>query len=153
MAFNIKNLAPSGPYKHGDFSKYNPQKYFGELPIIYRSGLELKFMIKLEQNPNVEKWSSEHIRIPYILKERVKGKLVEKRHTYNTDFTVIMKNGIKYVIETKPSGLCPLNESQIRRNPTMKKNAAKWSAAINWCKSNGYVFRVITEIDLQRRTF
>ncbi|MCK9416604.1 hypothetical protein M0Q97_08115 [Candidatus Dojkabacteria bacterium] len=153
MTFNIKNLAPSGPYKHGDFSKYNPKKYFGELPILYRSGLELIFMRKMESNPEVEKWSSEDIKIPYIQREKIKGKFVDVRHTYNTDFTVIMKTGIKYVIEIKATAFVPLNETQIQRNPTMRKNAFKWRAAIAWCKANDYIFRVITEKDLEKKTF
>ncbi len=153
MTKNIKNLKPSGPYKHGDFAKYKPLKYFGPVPIYYRSSLELNFMRKCEANHNVEKWSSEHIKIPYFLKEKKGRNFVNVRHVYNTDFTVILKNGTKFVIEIKPESLCPRKPEQMRRNPAMQKNAAKWLYAIRWCKANGYVFRVITEIDLKNKIF
>lgn len=152
---NIKNLKPNlnSRYKQGYFDKYNPAKYFGPRPIIYRSSLELLFMRKCEFNPLVEKWSSEQIVIPYTMKEKIKGKFVECRHNYNTDFTVFLKDGSKFVIEVKPSQLSPMNESQIHRNPVMYKNACKWRAAIGWCKQNGYVFKVVTELHLKNKVF
>src|SRR5690606_14805415 len=93
---------PSGKTKHGDFAKHKPKKYFGTLPIIYRSSYELAFMRQLEFNPNVAKWSSENIVIPYIQKEIVNNKLVSKRHNYYMDFQVFMTNGKKYLCEVKP---------------------------------------------------
>lgn len=153
MVGNIKGLKPDikSKYKQGYYN--NPQKYFGPLPIIYRSSLEYKFIVQLELNPNVEKWSSENIQIPYTMRESKDGKFVDVRHTYNIDFTVLLKNGNKYIIEIKPSSLSPLNESQIKRNPVMYKNACKWRAAIQWCKQNGYEFKVITEKHLQTSVF
>ena len=145
---NIKNLKPNkkSRYKQGYFN--GAKKYFGPEPIIYRSSLEYRFMVNLELNSKVEKWSSEEIVVPYKMKERVKGRFVEKRHNYHTDFSVIMKDGTKFLIEIKPSTLTPLNESQIKRNPAMYKNACKWKAAIKWSKLNNYKFRVITEKNL-----
>ena len=76
------------------------------------------FMVQLELNPNVDKWSSENIQIPYTMKERnSNGRFVDVRHTYNIDFTVWLKNGNKYIVEVKPSSLSPLNESQIKSRP------------------------------------
>ena len=149
----IKHLKPNpnSRYKQGYYE--NPHKYVGPLPIIYRSSLELAFIKKLELNPNVLKWSSENIQIPYIMKEKQGNKFVDVRHTYNVDFTVWLKNGSKYVIEIKPSELTPLNEAQIHRNPVMYKNACKWKAAIKWCEQNGYVFRVVTEQHLKTSVF
>lgn len=149
----IKNLKPNknSKYKQGYYE--NAQKYVGPSPIIYRSSLELKFIQKLELNSNVEKWSSENIQIPYTMKEKKNGKFVDVRHTYNIDFTVWLKNGNKYVIEVKPSSLSPLNEAQIRRNPVMYKNACKWRAAMDWCKQNGYEFKVVTEKHLVNSVF
>lgn len=151
----IKHLRPSqnSKYKQGYFDRFNPKKYFGPRPIIYRSSLELKFMQKLELNPNVEKWSSENIQIPYTMKEKKGNNFVDCRHTYNIDFTVHLKNGAKYVVEVKPSSLSPLNESQIMRNPVMYKNACKWKAAIAWCRQNGFEFKVVTEQHLKNSVF
>lgn len=153
MAGNIKGLRPNPNSKYHQGYYQNPQKYVGPLPIIYRSSLELAFIRKLELNPNVDKWSSENIQIPYTMKEKQGNKFVDVRHTYNVDFTVWLKNGTKYVIEIKPSGLTPLNEAQIKRNPMMYKNACKWKAAIAWCNQNGYIFRVVTEKHLKTSVF
>lgn len=152
---SIKNLKPNSKsrYKQGYFDKYKPCKYIGPRPIIFRSSLELRFMQKLELNPNVLKWSSENMQIPYFLREQKDGKFVDIRHTYNIDFTVFMKNGNRYVVEVKPSSLTPLNESQIKRNPIMYKNACKWKAAIEWCKKNNYKFIVVTEKHLETGVF
>jgi hypothetical protein len=144
---SIKNLLPSAKsrYTQGYFDKYNPVKYKGPRPIIYRSSLELRFMRNLELNPNVEYWSSENIVIPYIMKEKVGNKFVDVRKNYHIDFTVYMKTQKKYIVEVKPSSLVPMNESQIKKNPMVYKNATKFKAAIAWCKVNNYEFKIVTE--------
>lgn len=149
----IKSFGPSkkSRYLQGYFE--NAKKYFGPLPIIYRSSWELLTMQKLEFNPAVEKWSSEHVSIPYTMQEKKDGKFVSVRHTYYTDFTVHTKDGKKYILEVKPLSLSPLNESQIKSNPAIYKNACKWKAALAWCKLNGYEFKVITEQHLKTRIF
>jgi hypothetical protein len=143
----IKDFKPSANsrYKQGYFDKYNPQKYVGPRPIIYRSSLELRFMQNLELNSDVVAWSSESIVIPYILKEKQGNKIIESRKNYNIDFTVDMKDGKKYVVEVKPSSFVPLNEAQIHRSGVVYKNASKFKAAIAWCKVNGYEFKIVTE--------
>jgi hypothetical protein len=149
----IKHLAPqqNSKYMQGYFT--GAKKYFGPEPIIYRSSLEYRFIVKLELNSEVEKWSSEQVVIPYTMKKLVDGKFVIVRKNYNTDFTVIMKDGKKYIIEVKPKSLVPLNESQIKRNPAIYKNSCKWNAAIKWCKQNGYIFKIITEEHLTGKVF
>lgn len=152
---SIKNLNPGkSKYLSGDFSKYQPKKYFGEFPIWYRSSYELKFMRILELNTNVERWSSENIVVPYTMQERNKqGKYVTVKHKYNTDFTVILKDGTKYLIEVKPKTLSPTDRSQIFRSMAMYKNARKWKAALEWSKLNGFIFKVITEENLKTKIF
>lgn len=136
-------------FKQGHFEdKFQPRKYYGEYPIIYRSGLELNFMISLERNPKVERWTSEKIIIPYFMDEKINGKVVRRKHDYYTDFTVHIKGGPIYVVEVKPSQMCPRRIEEIRSNPIMYKNACKWKAAIEWCKENGYVFKVMTEKEI-----
>lgn len=149
MARDIKKLKPSGRYKSGDFAQYNPKKYTGELPIIYRSSYELIFMRQLEFNPNVKSWDSENITIPYTMKEVVKGKLVLKRRNYHMDFQVVMHNGKNYLCEVKPLAYVPMNNTQIRNSPEHNKNAHKWRAAINWCKLHNHEFKIITEKQLK----
>ena len=149
----IKQLAPNknSKYKQGYFK--GAKKYFGPEPIIYRSSLEYRFMLSLELNTQVEKWSSEQIVIPYMMLEKIKGKVVQVRHNYNTDFTVIMKDGKKIIVEIKPSELVPLKESEIRRTKVNYKNSCKWKYAITWCKQNGYIFKIITEQHLNGKIF
>jgi len=133
-------------YYQGHLEDYlKPNKYYGEYPIIFRSKLEFKYMISLENNPNVEKWSSEKIIIPYVLPEKIDGKVVFKKHRYFTDFMVHMKSGKIYIIEIKPSSQSPRCKSLIKTNPEIRKNAYKWSEAIKFCEKNGWIFKVITE--------
>lgn len=152
---SIKNFNPqkNSKFLQGFFDKYNPVKYYGERPIIYRSSWELKFMRLCEFNPEVEKWTSEGIKIPYIMRELVKGKYVEKRHNYYPDFLVYLKNGKKILIEVKPLNQSPKSETQIIRDPVHYKNARKWKAALAWAKLNGYEFRVINETHLKTKIF
>ena len=152
---NIKNFKPSAKsrFKQGEFDKYNPGKYYGERPIIYRSSWELKFMRICEFNPAVEKWTSENIVIPYTMKEFIGGKFVIKRHNYYPDFVVHLKNGDKILVEIKPLSQSPMNENQMKLDPIQYKNARKWKAALEWSKQNGYQFKVITEQHLQTKIF
>jgi hypothetical protein len=143
----IKGLpAPSSKskYTQGIYPHENTKKFFGQLPIVFRSSLELAFINRLEQDDNVAGWSSEHIIIPYIINKEV--------HKYHTDFTVILKDKRKYLIEIKPLSFVPLNESAIRRSPEMYKNACKWKAALEWAKQNGYIFKVVTEDGVKAQT-
>lgn len=130
--------------------KFEPKKYYGERPIIYRSKLEYRYMINLESNPEVEKWTSEMIVIPYTMTEKIDGKVVTKKHNYHTDFTVHMKSGKIYVVEIKPMAKSPRTKNQIKSDPEIRKNAYKWKAAIEWCKNNGMEFKVITDEHLNK---
>lgn len=152
---DIKNLKPNSKskFKQGYFDQYNPKKYYGKRPIIYRSSWELMFMFKMEANNSVEAWTSEEITIPYTMNEKKKGKFVTVRHNYHTDFSVILYNQQKYVVEVKPENQSPQNEAQIHRNPVIYKNACKWRAAIEWCKMNGYIFKIVTERHLKTKIF
>jgi TnsA endonuclease N terminal. len=133
-------------YYQGHFEKYfKPEKYDGEYPIIFRSKLEFKYMISLERNPNVEKWSSEKIVIPYVIPEKINGKVVLKQHRYFTDFIVQMKSGKICVIEIKPLAQSPRTKDSIKNSSDIRKNAYKWHHAIKFCEEKGWEFKVITE--------
>lgn len=149
----IKKAGPN--YKSGDFAKYNPKKYVGTYPIKYRSSYELLFMHKMEANSNVESWASEQIIVPYLMMEKNPrtGKFEEKRHNYVTDFTVFLKDKTKYIVEVKPLAFTPLNESEVMRNPVQYKNMQKWKYAMQWCKRNGYTFKIVNEKHLKTKIF
>ena len=157
---NIKGFKPKPKttqqkYYQGYFDKYNPQKYVGPKPIIYRSGWELKFMQICEFNPSVKQWSSESIKIPYICKEfdKKQNKIVEKRHNYFPDFVVELHSGKRYLIEIKPESQSPKSLNAIGNNHIIYKNACKWKYALEWCKINNYDFKVVSERHLKTKIF
>lgn len=142
----LHGVSQNSRFRQGIYDeKITSKKYFGPRPIYYRSGLELEFMRRLDFNPNVLKWSSETIKIPYISKEYKDRKLIEKKRNYFPDFLVILKSGKVLLIEVKPITQVPLNENQMRMNPDVMKNHCKFSAAIQYCKQKNWEFRIITE--------
>ena len=142
------------PYKQGFFAPRFPKKYTGKPPIVYRSGLELKFMRWIDENTNVVNWGSESIVVPY--QSPVDGKI----HRYFVDLNIDLKESqtgkiIKYLVEIKPA------KQLLRPDPKRKnkrsllyeqleyaKNMSKWHAAKAWCESNGRKFLILTEKNL-----
>jgi hypothetical protein len=156
MPINIKNipLQQNSKWKQGEFDKFNPKKYYGKFPIKFRSSWEFKCMLKFELNRNVLKWTSEPFSIPYYMKELVDGKFVMVKHNYWIDFIVELVNGTKFMIEVKPDSQIPKKDLKtIKRDPVRYKNACKFSAAIKYCKLNGYEFKLISEKDLLTKIF
>ena len=67
----------------GKFRPQNYKKYKGDYTkIIYRSGWELTFMKYLDRQPEVLRWSSEEIIIPY------RSPIDNRVHIYYPDFWV-----------------------------------------------------------------
>lgn len=134
------------------YSIKNPEKYIGTKDPYYRSGWELTFMTFCDNNPAIEQWASEPVKIPY------RDPLTGKQSVYVPDFLIkyINKNrqGHVEMIEIKPAnqqliekvGKNPYNQAQF------VKNMAKWEAANIWCKSRGIKFRVINETDIFSNT-
>lgn len=142
----------SGHFKQGRYvipERYK-HKYIGDANnIFYRSKWEKTFMDYLCQSPNIKRWNSEDVVIPYI------NDLDRRRHEYYLDFYVEVekKDGTidKYWIECKPySQTIPPREGQ---NPKtyayqMKAyitNMSKWKYAKEAAERNGAKFRVLTE--------
>jgi len=138
-------------YKQGVFKPLNPAKYTGSLPIIYRSGLELRYFRFFDTSTAVLSWSSESIIVPYA------NPLTGRTHRYFVDNGVTMRNKkgeiVKYLVEIKPhSKLVPPPPSNKRsaKNTAMLQreyiqNKAKWLAASQWSQKHGYQFIIITE--------
>ncbi len=145
-------------YFQGFFKCRNPSKYLGDTrDIVYRSGLEFQYMMKLDNDPSVVIWESETFAIPYH------DPISNRIRRYFPDFRVTKRNkeGIKktYVVEVKPdcqtkppkrgkkgkkSDRRYLNESLI-----YGKNSAKWEAARQYCEINGFEFIILTEKQLK----
>ena len=141
-------LQKNSRFIQGVFSPKNEKKYVGKKPIIYRSSYELKFFRFCDDNPNVSRWASESIKIPY------RDPLTGKQTVYVPDFLVVFidKNMNKHaeLWEIKPAnqqikekvGKNPFNQAQY------VKNMAKWQVATQWAKSKGLKFRVLNETDI-----
>ena len=144
----------------GRFKPKNPSKYLGDSTnIIYRSSWELNLMPYLDVHPNVVKWGSEAIIIPY--RSPIDGRI----HRYFPDFYVeqINMNGKKekILIEVKPKHQTLEPDSKNKLTPkgmiskrylsevaTYGVNKAKWKAAEEYCKDLGWKFQLLTENEL-----
>lgn len=137
-------------YAQGFYTPKNPNKYIGKHSPKYRSGWELTFMTFCDTNKNVLYWASESLRIPY------KHPLTGKVTTYVPDFFVVYENRygkkLAEVVEIKPKkqSLLESKVSSAKDRAIIAINHAKWGAAMAYCKTQGYNFRVITEDDLFR---
>jgi len=135
-------------WAQGIYVPKNPDKYVGKGAIKYRSGWENNFMRWCDTNPGVLKWASEPMRIPY------RNPITGKNTTYVPDFFVqyVDKNNKVHteIMEIKPqkhflvekAGKNKYNQAQV------VINQAKWQAASAFCKSQGLVFRVLSENEL-----
>ena len=138
----------------GLFKPKNPNKYIGNVDnIIWRSLWERKFLNYCDLNENILEYSSEEISIPYL--DPSTGRI--RRYFPDVYMKVKDVDGAikKYLIEIKPKRqtLPPTvpkrkNKSYINEVYTYAKNQAKWEAAREFCKDNGWEFKLITEKEL-----
>lgn len=135
-------------WAQGIYTPKNAEKYIGNHAPKYRSGWELTFMTFCDTNKNILYWASEALRIPY--KHPVTGKPT----IYVPDFFVVYENKygqkIAEVVEIKPKkqSIIESKVANTKDRIVVAINHAKWAAAMGYCKSQGYTFRVITEDDL-----
>ena len=144
----------------GKFKPKNPKKYKGNpTNIIYRSLLERRFMVYLDNNPSVLKWSSEEIIIPYV------SPLDNKVHRYFPDFYMKYRNTKQVIIEelievkpfiqtTPPNPKRKLTKTGRKSKRYLREvnnyiiNDAKWKQAIKYCESRDWKWRIITEKEI-----
>jgi len=155
----------NGKYKQGLFIPKNKEKIIklnNQGGLYYRSGLEQKFMVYLDNNESIVHWNTELIKIPYT-KNAWNNKLLEmtlSEHTYFPDFYYELKRAdgsisrvvaeVKPEHETKPPKLQPNPTSKQLRNfeyalKEYSKNLDKWKYCIEWCKKKGFEFIIITD--------
>ena len=135
-------------FSQGVYKIKNPEKYVGAGSPRYRSSWEFTFMTFCDNNPSIQQWSSEPVRIPY------RDPLTGKQTVYVPDFLIVYldKNTRRHVemIEIKPSN--QMLREKVGKNPYNQaqfvKNQAKWAAAGNWCKQQNIAFRIINETDI-----
>ena len=142
----------SKKYRQGIFTPKNASKFIGT-KAVYRSGLELKFFRFCDDNPNVVKWSSENVVVPYI------SPLDGKVHRYFVDNFIIIKEGDitkRYLIEIKPYKQTkpPTTKYKKKQHIIYEQkqwvvNNSKWESAKKFAKKKGWEFIIITEKDLK----
>src|SRR5210317_2552156 len=138
-------MAYSGRYKVKNISKYqgDPDK------VTYRSSWEKACFVWCDQNPNVKKWSSEEVVVPY------KWDVDKRMHRYFVDLKITFTNGKTILVEIKPA-----KETEPPKKPnkskryigeamTYVKNMNKWEAANSFAKDRGWTFEIWTEHTLK----
>lgn len=141
----------------GKYRPRNPSKYMGDpTNIIYRSSWELKLCSYLDQHPDVLRWGSEELFIPY--RSPIDGKM----HRYFPDFYVEQlnreKKKEKILIEVKPKHqtMPPDTAKKMTAKGNISRtflqevrdwgvNQAKWKAAKEYCADRGIRFQIMTE--------
>ncbi len=146
-------------YKQGYFKPRNPQRYKGNATdIVYRSSLELKFLMYLDSHPQVIRYASEEgfMVVTYV------NPLTGRSHRYFPDmwFQKKDKNGIvkTFLVEVKPHSetLPPTKPKDARSSKRFMRQAAtyainrrKWDAAEAVCAKKGWEFKIITDRHLK----
>ena len=142
-------------FRQGYYKCANPKKYIGSGPIVYRSGLELKFMLWCDKTPTIQRWSSESVIIPYY--DPVKKC---QRKYYVDNYVEILEGDKlkKYLVEIKPhkqtmepkSGKGKRKSSLLFEQMQWITNSqGKWPACKAFAKSHGMEFIIITENELK----
>ena len=135
-------------FKQGFYRPKHPDKVIGNDPIIYRSGIELKFFRFLDDNPNVIKWASEPIPIKYFDTAR------NKWRKYYVDNFVKIKEGKEtkdYLIEIKDIKETKKPENKrgkkkknlLYEQKTFETNCCKWAFAEKFCKEHDMSFLLL----------
>lgn len=139
-------------FHQGYYKPINKNKFMGDVAI-YRSSLERKFFHFCDNNPNVIKWGSECIKIPYF------DSIQKKNRTYFVDNYVVIKEGDilkKYLVEIKPhkQTMEPKSSKGKKKSHLLYEsiqyhnNCDKWKFAKEFAKKNGMEFIIITEKEL-----
>lgn len=141
-------------FLQGKYIPVNPQKYIGDHSnIVFRSSWERAFLHFVDTNPNVLRYASEEVVIPYV------SPLDNKWHRYFVDFYVEIKHPdgqiSRRIIEIKPFSQTQKPREAKRKTKRFQKelatfivNKAKWEAAEKFAKERGLKFQILTEYDL-----
>ena len=131
-------------YHQGIFQPTHPEKVINTGPIRVMSGWELKVDMFLDTNPNIIKWGSEIIKIPYF------NPIKKKQSIYIPDYfvQVLPSSGIikNIVYEVKPASQTFVSKAKSFSNKcALLVNRFKWAAAVEFCKKHGIEFKILTE--------
>lgn len=136
----------------GKYRPKNTEKYAGDPNgITYRSLWERKAMEWCDINPDVIKWNSEGVVIPYVC--GTDG----KPHRYYLDLAITFKNNKTILVEIKPNKQTqppsapkhPRGKNKyLKESLTYVKNVSKWKAASKFAKANDVEFQIWDEYTL-----
>ena len=144
----IKKAPSKSRFRQGLYTPKNPAKYVGDsTKIRYMSSWELKVHQFFDNNPNVIRWASEEISIPYL--KPTDGKI----HKYFVDYWVEFKDKAGNIrtelIEVKPLAQTKApranHKHSLYEQLTYAVNIAKWTAAKSYAEHKGWTFRLVTE--------
>jgi hypothetical protein len=98
-------------------------------------------MTYCENNPNVTKWASEPIKIPYH------SRLDNKEHNYYPDYIIENAKGVRCIVEVKPYSQTVKPDMTDTRwlKEQWIKNMDKWAAAKKFAEQHGMKFIIVTE--------
>lgn len=148
-------------FKQGLFKPRNPDKCLNKTPPEYRSGLELKVMNVFDKHPNVLKWSSEKVVIPYVHPVKSAKSGTTEYARYFVDFYAKLKIGEftkEFLFEVKPKSQCsPPTKHGNKKTTTVlyenvmwQVNKSKWEAARAYCKKKNYQFFLLNEENIDQ---
>lgn len=144
----------AGRTQQGRYHPRNPEKYVGDInKIRFMSSWEREAHQFFDNNPNILRWSSEEIGIPYL------NAIDNKYHTYYPDYWIEYRNRkgeiVQEIIEVKPaaqvkrpSAKGKSRKVQLYEQLTYVKNMSKWKYAQAFCDAHRIRFRIITEKQL-----
>lgn len=136
--------------RKGLFKPKHPEKYIGDVNnIVFRSGLEKRFMKFFDEHNDIINWGSEEFHIKYF------SQVDNKVRRYFPDFIIRVRDrhgNIKvFVIEIKPKvqTVPPKTKRQSKRYVqemmTWQVNQDKWKAAEKFCDEKSMKFMVLHE--------
>jgi hypothetical protein len=115
--------------------------------IRYMSSYELSVHEFLDNNPNVIRWGSEIIAIPYV--KPTDSRIHKYYPDYYVEFMDKNKDIRREVWEVKPEAQTRKpragRKHSLYENVQLAVNIAKWQAAQAWCGDRGIAFRILTE--------
>ena len=103
-----------------------------------------------DSHPNITKWASENVKIPY--RHPFTGKITNYVPDFMVQYTDKTGKTRVDLIEIKPKAQTLQEKARDKYDKmSLQVNAVKWEAAQAWCKAKGLHFKVITEDQIFRK--
>lgn len=138
-------------FSQGLYTLRHPEKYIGDpTKVRFMSSWELNVHTYFDNNPEILRWASEEIPIPYL------HPVDNKIHNYYPDYYIEYMNTkgelVREIIEVKPEKQVKnpttrgkSKKTQLTEAITHSINTAKWKYAQAFCNKHNITFRIITE--------